>query len=348
MTTLSILDYSPVDEGSNDQEALRQTVQMAIAAEQLGYHRFWVSEHHHLPPLAGSNPEMLMMHLADRTHSIRIGSGGVMLPNYSAYKVAENFRMLEALHPGRIDLGAGRAAGAGRIGRTALNEGRNESVSYEQQLADLIHYLHQDANGVDRFPGLIATPQIDTQPELWLLGTGNGSAELAATYGTALAFAHFIHASDVGPQAAKRYRREFQPSEVRKQPYTMVGIFISVADTEEEAQLQALSWDYWLLMSENKGLRKPGLLPPEQLQSHVYTEEEQNQITARRERILIGTPHKVRARIERLAARYEADEVLILPLVYGFHNRMRMIQQLAKVFEMGENAEKERDLQDLL
>lgn len=332
MIRLSILDYSPVDEGSSDREALRQTVQMAIAAEQLGYHRFWVSEHHYLPPLAGSNPEMLMMHLADRTQSIRIGSGGVMLPNYSTYKIAENFRMLEALHPGRIDLGAGRAAGAGRIGRSALNEGRTETVSYEQQLVDLIRYLHDDTEDTERYPGLVATPQIDTQPELWLLGTGNGSADLAAQHGAALAFAHFINASSIGAQAAKRYRQQFQPSSWRKTPYTMVGIFVSVADTDEEAHRQALSWDYWLLMSENKGLRKPGLLPPEQLATFRYTQEEQEQITAKRERIIIGTPHAVRARIERLVARYEADEVLILPLVHGFATRMRMIGQLAEVF----------------
>lgn len=332
MIQLSILDYSPVDEDGTDRQALQQTVQLAQSAEQLGYHRFWVSEHHYLPPLAGSSPEMLMMHLADRTTRIRIGSGGVMLPNYSTYKIAENFRMLEAFHPGRIDLGAGRAAGAGRIGKSALNEGKTEPLSYEQQLSDLIRYLHDEELAEGRFPGLKATPVIDTHPELWLLGTGQGSAKLAAEHGTALAFAHFINSSVIGPDAARRYRREFRPSAQLSKPKTMVGIFISIADTEEQARQQAQSWEYWLLMSENKGLRKQGLPSPETLAAQSYTASDLEAIKSKQSRIIIGTPHAARARIEQLAARYEADEVLVLPMVYGFDNRMRMIRQLAEVF----------------
>lgn len=334
MISLSILDYSPVDEGSNDRTALQQTAELARAADRLGYRRFWVSEHHYLPPLAGSNPELLMMHLADRTERIRIGSGGVMLPNYSAYKIAENFRMLEALHPGRIDLGAGRAAGAGRIGKQALNEGRTEAVPYEQQLSDLIRYLHDEESPDHRFPGLKATPMIDTRPELWMLGTGGGGAELAAAHGTGLAFAHFINSSSVGRSAMRQYRENFRPSAGLAEPRGMVGIFVTVADTEEEAEQLARSWDYWLLMSENKGQRRPFFPSPAAIQSQEYTEKDREVISRNRSRMIVGTADGVRERITQLAAGYEADEVLILPLIYGFANRMRAIELLAEAFEL--------------
>lgn len=332
MISLSILDYSPVDEGSNDRTALQQTTELARAADRLGYHRFWVSEHHYLPPLAGSNPELLMMHLADQTDRIRIGSGGVMLPNYSAYKIAENFRMLEALHPGRIDLGAGRAAGAGRIGKQALNEGRTEAVSYEQQLIDLIRYLNDEEPGDHRFPGLKATPIIDTQPELWMLGTGRGGAELAAAHGTGLAFAHFINSSSVGIAAMQQYRANFQPSASLPAPRGLVGIFVTVADTEEQAEQLARSWDHWLLMSENKGQRRSSFPAPATIQSYDYTIGDLEVIARNRRRMIVGTADSVREGIEALAADYGADEVLLLPLMYGFANRMRAIERLAAAF----------------
>ncbi|WP_046216371.1 LLM class flavin-dependent oxidoreductase [Paenibacillus wulumuqiensis] len=334
MISLSILDYSPVDEGSNDRTALQQTAELARAADRLGYRRFWVSEHHYLPPLAGSNPELLMMHLADQTERIRIGSGGVMLPNYSAYKIAENFRILEALHPGRIDLGAGRAAGAGRIGKQALNEGRTEIVPYEQQLVDLIRYLHDEDSPDHRFPGLKATPMIDTRPELWMLGTGRGGAQLAAAHGTGLAFAHFINASSVGRAAMRQYREDFRPSAGLAKPSGMVGIFVTVADTQEEAEQLARSWDYWLLMSENKGQRRSFFPAPATIQFQEYTEKDREVIARNRSRMLVGTADNVRQGIEELAASYEVDEVLILPLIYGFANRMRAIELLAEAFEL--------------
>ncbi|WP_017812616.1 LLM class flavin-dependent oxidoreductase [Paenibacillus shenyangensis] len=336
MISLSILDYSPVDEGSNDRMALQQTAELARAADRLGYHRFWVSEHHYLPPLAGSNPELLMMHLANQTEHIRIGSGGVMLPNYSAYKIAENFRMLEALHPGRIDLGAGRAAGAGRIGKKALNEGRTETVPYEQQLIDLIRYLNDEEPADHRFPGLKATPVIDTQPELWMLGTGRGGAELAADHGTGLAFAHFINASSVGRAAMQQYQANFRSSTALSAPRGMVGIFVTVADTEEEAEQLARSWDYWLLMSENKGQRLPFFPSPATIESHDYSTKDLEVIARNRRRMIVGTADSVREGIEELAADYAVQEVLLLPLMYGFHNRMRAIEQLAAAFGLSQ------------
>ena len=177
MVTLNILDYSPIDEGTDASQALLQTTKLAKRAEELGYYRFWVAEHHHVLSVAGSSPEMLMMHLATSTKRIRIGSDGVMLPHYSAYKVAENFRMLEALHPNRIDLGIGRSPSYQIVNR-ALNETKGKRLSFEQQIRDVYSFLSDHTSGDHRFKHLIATPVIETIPEMWLLGTGIGSAEM--------------------------------------------------------------------------------------------------------------------------------------------------------------------------
>lgn len=332
MITLSVLDQSPVPTGSNSREALQFTVKLAQAAEKLGYKRFWVSEHHDTRALAGSTPEVLLAHLAANTSSIRLGSGGVMLPHYSAYKVAENFRMLEALHPNRIDLGLGRAPGGMPRATMALQEGKLQRADYSKQIDDLIAYITDTVPKDHRFPGLKATPLIDTVPEMWLLGSTNGSASLAAQKGTAFSFAHFIN-GDGGEQTVRLYKEHFQPSILYDEPKASVAIFVFCAETDEEADLIASSLDLSLLFAVT-GQRSPGLPSIEMAQTYEYTPYERKFIEENRKRMIVGSPKTVKAQIEALAEAYATDEIIVVTNAHQFEHRLRSFELLAETFEI--------------
>lgn len=333
MLTLSILDQSPIASGSNAREALQQTVQLAQAAERLGYKRFWVSEHHDATTLAGSTPEVLIAHLAAKTERIRIGSGGVMLPHYSAYKVAENFRMLEALYPGRIDLGLGRAPGGMPMATMALNEGKRRDIDrYPEQVEDLIAYVTDTVSDNHRFHGLTATPVVDTTPEMWLLGSSNGSAAIAAQKGTAYSFAHFIN-GEGGEQAMQAYRRHFQPSALYEEPQTSVAIFVVCAETDKEAGRIASSLDLSLLFTAN-GQKSAGTPTIEMADSYEYSPYELAFIRENRKRMIVGSPETVKQRIESLAAAYETDEVVAVTITHSFAHRLRSYELLADAFQL--------------
>ncbi|MFA8438149.1 LLM class flavin-dependent oxidoreductase [Pueribacillus sp. YX66] len=334
MIKLSILDQSPVPTGSNSREAIEFTVKLAQEAEKLGYTRFWVSEHHDTRALAGSTPEVLITHLAAKTKTIRIGSGGVMLPHYSAYKVAENFRMLEALYPNRIDLGIGRAPGGMPRATMALQEGKLQRADYEQQIDDLTAYLTDTVPKDHRFPGLKATPLIDTVPNIWLLGSTNGSASIAAKKGTPFSFAHFIN-GDGGEQSVQLYKKHFQPSILYDEPKTSVAIFVFCADTDEEADLIASSLDLSLLFAVT-GQRSPGLPTIEMAQSYNYTRYERKFIEENRKRMIVGSPKTVKARIEQLAKAYDTDEVIVVTNAHQYEHRIRSFELLAQAFELEE------------
>ncbi|MDN7246139.1 LLM class flavin-dependent oxidoreductase [Planococcus shenhongbingii] len=321
MIALNILDYSPIDEGGTAREALLQTTELAKFAEQLGYKRFWVSEHHKVMSVAGSSPEMLMMHLAASTNSIRIGSGGVMLPHYSAYKVAENFRVLEALHPNRIDLGIGRSRSYLKVNQ-ALNG--NKRIPYDQQIEDLQQYL-TDANE------LIATPVVETAPEMWMLGTGGSSAELAAAKGTAYAYAHFARPAMSGVEVVDTYRKRFQPSKLLGKPKVIIAVFAVVAETAEQAEEIAKAFDLWLLFVESD-ISPPYYPSIETAAARGFSAAEQEKVAKNRKRMIIGDAETVKAEIERIAELYGADEVTIIPNVSGAKNRMKGIELLAEAF----------------
>ncbi|WP_102027681.1 LLM class flavin-dependent oxidoreductase [Salirhabdus sp. Marseille-P4669] len=328
MIRFSILDYSPIDEGSNANEALWQTTALAKEADKLGYERFWVSEHHFVHSVANSSPEMLMMHLATSTSNIRIGSGGVMLPHYSSYKVAENFRMMEALHPNRIDLGIGRSPSY-RVVNHALNEGKTERVSYDQQVKDLIKYFTDNTEDAHRFQNLIATPQIASKPEMWMLGTGEKGAEVAASLGIGYVFAHFTRPGTKGVQIVKEYRDKFQPSVLRKEPKTIVAVFAVVGETEEEAEDLAKAFDLWLYFVESNN--QPPYYPSiETAKSRGFSSVEAQKVRMNRKRMLVGTAPQVKAEIKKIAEAYETDEIMIVPNVAGIENRKKVIQLLAR------------------
>ncbi|WKA51618.1 LLM class flavin-dependent oxidoreductase [Planococcus liqunii] len=326
MFALNILDYSPIDEGSTAREALLQTTELAKLAESAGYKRFWVAEHHKVMSVAGSTPEMLMMHLATSTSSIRIGSGGVMLPHYSAYKVAENFRMLEALHPDRIDLGIGRSRSYLKVNQ-ALNG--NKQISYDQQIDDLQQYLTDSGE-------LVATPVTETAPELWLLGTGGGSAELAAAKGTAYAYAHFARPAASGVEVVKTYRSSFRPSKLLNEPKVILAVFAVVAETAEEAEEIAKAFDLWLLFVESD-MPPPYYPSIETAKARGFSVREQEKVDKNRQRMIIGDAETVKAEIERIAEQFKADEVTIIPNISGAENRMNGIRLLAEAFGLSKS-----------
>jgi luciferase family oxidoreductase group 1 len=330
MISLSILDYSPIDEGADAHQALWETTELARHADSLGYKRFWVSEHHMVDSVANSSPEMLMMHLASSTSNIRIGSGGVMLPHYSSYKVAENFRMMEALHPNRIDLGIGRSPSY-RIVNTALNEYKTKRQSYEQQVADLKKYFTDNTTGEHRFQSLIATPRIPTKPEMWMLGTGERGARAAAAQGTGYVFAHFAKPGMRGVNIIEDYRRQFQPSAFLKSPRTIISVFTVVGETEEEAEDLAKAFDLWLYFVESDN--QPPYYPSiETAKRRGFTASEEQKVKQNRRRMIIGTPEKVKEEIEKIAAAFETDEIMIVPNVSGIENRKKVIRLLAEEF----------------
>ncbi|SDK18963.1 LLM class flavin-dependent oxidoreductase [Sediminibacillus albus] len=331
MVRLSILDQSAIPRGGNAREALANTVTLAQAAEQLGYHRFWISEHH-LETLAHSSPEVLIPHIAANTSTIRIGSGGVMLPHYSAYKVAENFRLLEALYPGRIDLGVGRAPGGIPLATMALQENNHShGDSYPQQIEDLIHYLTGSTNENHRYRGLKAMPEIDTVPELWLLGSSGGSAGLASGQGISYAFAQFISGQH-GGSVVQSYQRQFRPSTIQQQPQALAAFFMVCAETDEEAEWQARSMDLQMLRIA-RGEAGEGIIPPEEAAQYEFSPYELQHIRENRKRMLVGSPHTILRQLQQLSDEYGTEEFMLAAMSYYFEDKLEGYQLLAGALE---------------
>ncbi|WP_456273662.1 LLM class flavin-dependent oxidoreductase [Bacillus sp. AK031] len=325
---LSVLDQSPIAEGMSPEAALKNTVKLAQYAEQLGFTRFWVSEHHDTTSLAGSSPEVLIAHLAAKTGKIRVGSGGVMLPHYSPYKVAENFRVLEGLNPGRIDLGIGRAPGGMPIASMALNNGQHRDVNqYPEQIDDLLAYLTDDLPDTHPYQGLKASPLISTSPELWMLGSSPSSAMLAAEKGLPYTFAQFIN-GEGGPNYTSHYRNNFKPSEVLGQPKNMVAVFVICAETDEEAESVASSIDLSILMVE-QGMKSNGTPSPERAAQYQYSPFERARIQENRKRMVIGNPQKVKKRLQELSQQYETDEIMLVTITYDFEAKLKSFKLVA-------------------
>ena len=328
---LSILDQSIVRKGGTATQAVAETIATAKLAEQLGYHRFWVSEHHNSSMIAGSTPEVLMVKLADETSTIRIGSGGIMLPNHSALKVAENFRMLETLFPGRIDLGMGRAPGGDRITASMLNPSNNFSEdSYLRQLDHLQAYFRDEA--ATQYGALLAVPQSPGIPEQWILGSSaGGSSLIAAKHGMGLVIARFIN-GHAGPDIAAQYRQSYIPSKLFPEPRTMVAISVLCADTEEKAaQLRKLS-DHNLLKFET-GRYEP-LGSYDEIADYQFTSSEQGRILNNKGRIVSGNPEQVKQQLTALADAFDAEEIIVTCMTFSQEDRIRSFTLLAETFEL--------------
>lgn len=328
---LSVLDQSPIRSGATPALAIQETLELARFCDRLGYKRYWLAEHHAAGGLAGSCPEILIGRVASVTENMRIGSGGVMLSHYSSLKVAEHFRMLETLFPGRIDLGIGRAPGSDQKTAAALQHGPG-SLSIEhfpRQIADLIGFLKNRLEPDHPFAGIEAMPSGPSAPPLWLLGSSDQSAAYAAHFGCRFAFAHFINPLG-GDQVVHAYRHYFQPSEDLRQPESSVAVFVICADSDEQAEWLRKSRDLWLLR-----LRKGELGPiptPEEADAYAYTEHDRWMLEANRGRSIAGSPETVKNEIEALAARYSVDEVIVVTICHDFQARLRSYELLARAF----------------
>jgi len=325
---LSVLDQSPISEGETAEEALKQTVELAQFTEKLGYQRFWVSEHHDTTGLAGSSPEVLISHIAAKTKKIRVGSGGVMLPHYSPYKVAENFKVLSGLTPGRLDLGLGRAPGGMPRATMALQEGKNRNVDrYPEQIQDLLKYLHDDLEKDHMLYGLKATPIVQQLPEVWLLGSSPSSAALAASLGLPYTFALFIN-GEGGEQYMNMYLRRFQPSKYLQKPKNMTAVFVICAETDEEAERIASSIDLSFIFLE-QGIPSNGTPSPEKAAQYQYSPFEMARIRENRKRMIIGNPKKVKEEIIKLCERYETNEIMLASITYDFQDKLKSFELIA-------------------
>ncbi|MGG0026880.1 LLM class flavin-dependent oxidoreductase [Bacillus safensis] len=333
MMKLSILDQSPLIGDATPAEALKQTVELAKQAEKWGYHRFWVSEHHFSNRLAGSSPEVLLGHLSAVTSHIRIGSGGVMLPHYSAYKVAENFRVLEALAPGRIDLGIGRAPGGMPISSIALHHGERKRLGdqYSEQVEELKVYLHDLADEFYPLPHLTASPKVETAPEVWMLGSSGGSARLAAKAGAGYTFALFIN-GEGGEDSVAQYINRFEPSVFGDEPRVSLAVFVLCAETEEQAEKLAVSLDLSLLANE-QGLNLSRFPSYEEAQGYSYSPYEQKRVTANRQRMVVGTPESVKKQLTTLAKAYRTDELIAVTITHDMQDRLTSYRLLKEAFD---------------
>ena len=327
---LSILDQSIIRKGSTAKEAINETIETAKLAERLGFTRFWVSEHHNSTMIAGSAPEVLMVKLADETDHIRIGSGGVMLPNHSAYKVAENFRLLETLFPGRIDLGIGRAPGGDQISARLLNPSNTHSEeAYLQQLQHLQAFFRDEA--ATSYGPLVAAPQTPTVPEQWILCSSGGSARIAARNGMGLVIARFIN-GQATPDIAASYRSEFQASEALAAPRCLLAITVLCADTKEKAaQMRKLS-DYTLLQFERGNFSE--LASYDEVKDYEFSPAELQRIEYNRGRIISGTPSQVKQQLTDLAHAFGTDEIICSCMTAEKADRLRSFELLAEAFDL--------------
>jgi luciferase family oxidoreductase group 1 len=328
---LSVLDQSPIRSGGTASDAIQETLELAQICERLGYHRYWLAEHHSSPGLAGTTPEVLIGQVAARTARIRVGSGGVMLQHYSALKVAENFRMLETLFPGRIDLGIGRAPGSDQRTSRALKHGSGAPGldGFPDQIADVLGFLHDALPADHPFAGVRAMPAGPTVPEVWLLGSSDASAALAAHYGLAFSFAHFI-SDEGGAEVAQAYRRYFRPSPSLAAPRVSVAVFVVCAETDAEAMRLARSRELFLLrLYTNRLAPYPSV---EEAEAYPYTERELEIVRNVRGRTVAGSPDRVRAHLLEHAAAYGADEIVAVTITHDAKARVRSYELLADAF----------------
>ncbi|WP_274558936.1 LLM class flavin-dependent oxidoreductase [Streptomyces spiramyceticus] len=333
---LSVLDLATVGRGRTATHALRTSVDIARQAESRSFHRYWVAEHHSMPGVASSSPAVILAHIAARTDRIRLGSGGVMLPNHAPLVIAEQFGTLEAFAPGRIDLGLGRAPGtdgatAAALRRTErLHEGADD---FPQQLAELTRFLDDDfPDGhpyarIHAVPGPVQGPS--ARPPIWLLGSSGFSARLAGTLGLPFAFAHHFSAQNTIP-ALDLYRESFRPSAVLDAPYALIGVSALATDDEKEARRQVLTGALSMVRLRSG---RPGLIPtPEEAEAYAFSPLEREFVDGWLGNVIHGTPDTVRTGLDDLAKRTGADELMITANAHGGDVRLRSYELIANAY----------------
>ena len=332
MLELSIADQSMISAGGNATGALQETLDMALAAEQLGYHRFWLTEHHNMPIIASAAPEILIDRVASVTTRIRVGAGGIMLPNHSSIKVAESFRLLEALHPGRIDLGLGRAAGTDPYTARLINPSNDFKEENFPRKVEELQAFFADAAMTSRGP-VLAVPRIETIPQQWIL-TGGANASVAAQWGLGLSLPHFITPVE-NTEGVERYRREFSPSGSFPQSRVSMGLFVICAESEEKAELlqKAILMTFTSLVLHG---RFQPIASLEEARAYQFSEQERAFAEQQSKKYICGTPDRVRERILQMADHYDLDEVIAMMTAHNFQDRLESFRLLAASFSMAE------------
>jgi luciferase family oxidoreductase group 1 len=325
---LSVLDLAPVGDGYTPADALAHSVELIRLTERLGYTRHWVAEHHNMPGIASSSPAVLIAHLAAATSTIRVGAGGVMLPNHAALVVAEQFGTLEAMHPGRIDLGIGRAPGTDPVTAAALRRLDADRLGvddFPEQLRDLLAYF------AGSHPRIVAVPGRGYRPALWMLGSSDYSAQVAGVLGLPFSFAHHFAAANTVP-AVEAYRSSFRPSADLSEPYVMLGVPVICADTDERAQwLAGPSRLSFVRLRQGR----PSPLPtPEDAAEYVFTPMEREIARSWMSPLIAGSPSTVVAGLDELVARTGADELMVTTMVHGHADRLRSYELVAEAWSL--------------
>jgi luciferase family oxidoreductase group 1 len=331
MPPLSVLDLSPVTTGGSGPTSLKNTLDLARLADALGYLRYWVAEHHNLPSIASSAPEIMIGQIAAVTANIRVGAGGVMLPNHAPLMVAERFKILEALFPGRIDLGIGRAPGTDQITSIALR--RRQDIRDDDDFLDRFQELLLFEQGSfpegHPFRQIRAMPADVPLPPIFLLGSSGYSAQLAAAIGAGFSFAHHFASHDA-VAAMIDYRNRFKPSAALKVPHAILAVAVVCAETDAEAERLASTVDL-NFVRRSKGEYLP-LASPEEVSAYSLTPIDRERIRHNRERLFVGAPATVRARLEPLIAATRADELMVTTMVYDHGARRRSYELMAELY----------------
>ncbi len=328
---LSVLDVSPVASGSTSTEALRNTLDLAQLADRLGFTRYWLAEHHNTPLIASSAPEIMIGHVAGATKQIRVGSGGIMLPNHTPLKVAETFRVLEALHPRRIDLGLGRAPGTDPLTAVALRRSRAalDTDDFPQRLEDLLHFLDHRFPAGHPLERIRAMPDDVPMPEIWLLGSSDFSAALSAQMGLRFAFAHHI-APWPAIASLRMYRERFQPSEYLKQPEALIGV--SVICAESDARAEELARPLQLTLVRLRTGRMGRFPSIAEATNYPYSPQEREILAMNRS--FVGSPGRVRDQLVQLAEQVQVDEIMVTTMTHEHADRRRSYELLAEAFDL--------------
>jgi luciferase family oxidoreductase group 1 len=327
---LSVLDQSPIISGSDARRAIEETLALARRVEELGYYRYWLAEHHAIAALGDPCPEVLLARLGAETRRLRVGTGGVLLPYYSAFRTAEAFRMLEALYPGRIDLGIGRAPGGDARTAQAVGGGKMPSAEhFPEQVWQLCGHLDGTLPEEHPFRRVRVQPEVPSAPEVWLLGSSDYSGALAAQLGLPFAFAHFINPRG-GDQVARAYRDSFRPGRERS-PRVIVCTFLICGADDADAERLAAPID---LRRLHMALDIDAPVPTEaEAAGHRYSPDEKQYVQGQRSRAIIGGPDTCRREIEAMAERYGADEVMVLTITGDYASRTRSYERLIEAFQ---------------
>ena len=333
MMRLSVLDQSTASKGKTQDIAIRETLDLAGRCDALGYHRYWLSEHHNSGNIVGTAPEILMAAIAATTPRIRVGSAGVMLPHYSSLKVAEQFRVLEAIAPGRIDLGIGRAPGSDQMTSYALNPyPQNVLEQFPRQVQELRDWVSGTPLPEGHpFRMITAQPTGPSSPEMWILGSSDYGAQLAAYFGLPYAFAYFFSEGTGVEQALELYRKNFRPTENNPKPIATICVWALAADTEEEALYQFKSRER-AIIDRRQGIRLP-LMPPEEAE-RPYAPAELATADKLHKKAIVGSAEQVAARLNSLAKSLELNELVVVTWTYDAAPRRRSYELLAEAFEL--------------